>query len=242
MADEAFHLFTSLRYDAALVDLPASGFINTGWNSARPSACYMLDFHRDRMLRAATHWGWERAVAAISGGAGLETLEAYVAGAVAGEAAGPLRVKVVLTSEGELDHETSPVPETPLSNLFPVRLPAPGRTGGPTSGDPEPRKEPAYEVVLDARKTERSEYTHFKTTRRAMYDAARQRAGISQPGDRKEVLIIHEDNDLIMEGSTTTPYFWRNGRWVTPPVAARYSSRDGSGGQDGTSRRWALER
>lgn len=37
-----------------------------------------------------------------------------------------------------------------------------------------------------------------------------------------------------MEGSITTPYFWRGERWVTP-------SAD-SGGNLGTTRRWALER
>jgi len=37
-----------------------------------------------------------------------------------------------------------------------------------------------------------------------------------------------------MEGSLTSVYFWRGGRWITPTV--------GSGGQDGTSRRLALER
>lgn len=36
-----------------------------------------------------------------------------------------------------------------------------------------------------------------------------------------------------MEGSLTTVYFFRGGRWVTPPLA--------SGGQAGTTRRWLLE-
>lgn len=36
-----------------------------------------------------------------------------------------------------------------------------------------------------------------------------------------------------MEGSITTPYFWRRGRWVTPPASA--------GGNIGTTRRFALE-
>ena len=36
-----------------------------------------------------------------------------------------------------------------------------------------------------------------------------------------------------MEGSITTPYFFRGGEWVTPPAA--------DGGNVGTTRRWALE-
>jgi hypothetical protein len=74
-----------------------------------------------------------------------------------------------------------------------------------------------------------------------MYNMARQRAHINLP-DKKEVLLVNEDDGSIMEGSMTTPYFWRDGRWVTPPVSQRYSPKSGSGGQDGTSRRWALER
>ena len=38
----------------------------------------------------------------------------------------------------------------------------------------------------------------------------------------------------VMEGTLTTPYFWREGGWVTP--------REGCGGNRGTTRRWALER
>lgn len=39
-----------------------------------------------------------------------------------------------------------------------------------------------------------------------------------------------------MEGSLTTPYFNRNGRWVTPPVWD-----EDHGGQRGTTRRYAIE-
>ena len=35
-----------------------------------------------------------------------------------------------------------------------------------------------------------------------------------------------------MEGSITTPYFWRNGEWLTPS--------EGCGGHLGVTRRWAL--
>ena len=44
---------------------------------------------------------------------------------------------------------------------------------------------------------------------------------------------MNEDGD-IMEGSLTTPYFWRGGAWVTPKAE--------SGGNLGTTRRWAVER
>jgi len=50
-----------------------------------------------------------------------------------------------------------------------------------------------------------------------------------------EVLLFNESG-LITEGSLLTPYFYRNGGWVTPAVEG-----DDVGGQRGTSRRWALE-
>ena len=36
-----------------------------------------------------------------------------------------------------------------------------------------------------------------------------------------------------MEGSITTPYFWRNERWITPATEC--------GGNQGTTRQWALD-
>ena len=78
-----------------------------------------------------------------------------------------------------------------------------------------------------------SAFTSYKTTERSMYDLARDRAGITNPSTEEEVLIVNGMGD-IMEGSTTTPYFRRDGRWVTPLPS--------SGGQIATTRRWALEK
>jgi len=49
-----------------------------------------------------------------------------------------------------------------------------------------------------------------------------------------EVLLFNPEGN-ITEGSVLTPYFYREGRWITPRV-------EEAGGQRGTSRRWALER
>ena len=64
-----------------------------------------------------------------------------------------------------------------------------------------------------------------------MYDAARAQS-LATAAD-VEVLVVNERGE-VMEGSLTTPYFWREGRWLTP--------REGCGGNRGTTRRWALER
>lgn len=243
---ENFQLFTSLRFDPTLAQLGNNQPDDLGWNSTRSSPYYMLDYHRDRMLKAASHWGWGKAVAAIEGPEGLTRLESFIT-AQLGQDSGdqPRRIKVLLSREGKFGLESSVVPATSLANLFPKQLLGPNEHNA-ADGQETPlgqlRLSPPYVVHLDDRPTHRSEYTHYKTTKREMYDQARARAGLKPTDATQEVLIADEATGSIMEGSLTTPYFLRGGRWVTPPVAEKFSMDNGSGGQDGTSRRWALER
>lgn len=237
MAD-TFLLFTSLRCDPNLQNVQVRKLEYAGWNHDHVSPFYMLDLHRDRLLRAARHWQWDKAVAVLEGEVGLQKLSDFLTTSLVNTRETPLKVKVTVSEQGVLNCESSPVPEMPLGNLFPRELPDPGAKAEDRGALPS--KEAVYEVLLDEVRTGRSEYTHFKTSKREMYNQARQRAGI-RLGEKKEVLLVEADGS-IMEGSTTTPYFWRNGRWVTPPVPSHFSVLDGSGGNDGTTRRWALER
>ncbi|RSL93415.1 hypothetical protein CEP52_013287 [Fusarium oligoseptatum] len=234
---EEFSLFTSMRYDPKLEKLQQQGLNGEGWNFDNESSLYMLDFHRDRLLRAATHWNWQPAIDRLSGVSGLQSLAQLIGEAIGSPPGTPLRLRIVVSRERDIKVEKFNVPEAPLENLLPRRLPVPSSG----SSSDEPKKSPNYTLLVDQASTSRSEYTHFKTTKRAMYDAASQRAGIS-PADLAEVLIINQDDGSVMEGTRTTPYFWRDGRWVTPPISSKFSWDEGSGGQDGTSRRWALER
>lgn len=243
---ENFQLFTSLRFDPTLLQLGNNQPDDLGWNSTKPSPYYMLDYHRDRMLKAASHWGWDKAVAAIEGPEGLARLESFITGQLGQDSSDqPRRIKVLLSQEGQFGLESSVVPATSLANLFPQQLLGPNdNSSGDGQGTPlgQLRLSPPYIIHLDDRSTRRSEYTHYKTTKREMYDQARARAGLKPTDATQEVLIVDEVTGSIMEGSLTTPYFLRGGRWVTPPVAEKFSTDNGSGGQDGTSRRWALER
>ncbi|KAK3901478.1 aminotransferase [Staphylotrichum tortipilum] len=242
MADsDTFQLFTSLRYDPALLAVPSLSLPRAGWNSTHSSPLYMLSYHRDRMLLAATHWGWDAAITTLQGNSGLATLADAILSATGSTPDVPRRVRVAITRAGALSVATGPAAPTPLANLFPPHLPPPSDETEESQSQDSPSKTPAWEVLLDSGRTARSEYTHFKTTVRAAYDGARQRRGIALP-DQKEVLIVNEADGVVMEGSITTPYFWRGGRWVTPAVSKEFSREGGSGGQNGTSRRWALER
>ncbi|ROT35526.1 hypothetical protein SODALDRAFT_68997 [Sodiomyces alkalinus F11] len=231
-----FQLFTSLRYDTTLCSIPDKYAGGADWNFKSRSPLYMLDYHRDRMLRAATHWGWTAAIESLQGDAGLARLTELMEPAASTKPS-PLRVKILLTKDGQLSCEMGPTLKTSLQNLFPSRLPPPGAAN--LEGDP--LRDPIYDVVPDSAQTARSEFTHFKTTERSIYDGARSRVSI-QLTDLKEVLLVNNADGSIMEGSMTTPYFWRDGRWATPPVPSKFSWDAGSGGQDGTSRRWALSR
>ncbi|KAI0134499.1 aminotransferase [Xylariales sp. AK1849] len=239
MAD--FHLFTSLRYDPALLGVPDHGFAHAGSNQ-RPSVWYMLDYHRDRMLKAATHWGWNSAIQTISGEGGLKRIEEFLEPIATEAGVTPYRVKILLDQDGKLDCEYNPVPKTDLRNLFPDALPVPDTEGTASQNSEKgPRKEPNFDVLIDSDMTAHTAFTHYKTTNRSMYDDARARHQLSLK-DQKEVLIVNEANGSIMEGSSTTPFFWRNDRWITPPVSQSFRKGVGSGGNDGTTRRWALER
>lgn len=237
MMEDTFLLFSSLRYDPQLKDAALKGLNFAGWNYRNASPFYMLDYHRDRILQAAIHWSWQPAVDALSGDRALADLARRAEEFVGAGQTEPLRLRILVDDRGHVNFEEFRARDLPLANLLPSRFPAPGQDPGPD----EPQREPCYRLVVDEASIARSEFTHFKTTRRDMYDEARQRASIA-PGQAKEVLLVNRDDGSVMEGSITTPYLWRDGKWVTPPVSARFTRDQGSGGQNGTTRRWALER
>ncbi|KAI8946490.1 hypothetical protein F4801DRAFT_564480 [Xylaria longipes] len=203
----------------------------------------MLDFHRDRVLNAAIHWGWDAAVRTLEGEAGLKTLETFLQTNIPEVADTPYQAKVLIDRNGALSVIKKPTAPANLNNLFPSYLPAPpGHVVKDSSQGKIPERNFEFEILVDRQTTAKSEFTHFKTTHRPMYEGARERAGILNPTDKKEVLLVNSEDGSVMEGSITTPHFWRKGRWVTPPIPKNYDVSQGSGGNYGTSRRWALER
>lgn len=244
MEDSEVELFSSLRYDPLLTTLHANTELSQG---NVPSPFYMLAYHRDRILQAADHFHLDSAVKVLQGSQGLELIHRKLSETVDFQSSTPLRVKILLSADGSLKVESNQTPVVKRENLYPSRLPPPHNavqmensplTGGAltlgeddsVSGDP-PTSHP-WDVMPDSIWTAPSGYTSYKTTRRDMYTSARERAGIKDMAEKREVLLVADGDGQIMEGSLTTPYFWRNGKWTTPPVS--------SGGQIGTTRRWAL--
>jgi hypothetical protein len=247
MAVPGFQLFSSLRFDPLLASLP----INTeGWDSEtkKSSPFYMLPYHRDRLLQAAEHFEWTKAADAIRGPEGFVHLLKKLDEAIDTESSTPLRIKTLLSHDGLITIETSPAAAVAKTNLYPSRIPPPKAaaqvrvsplTGGAlTMGDDDavhgdPPKGAPWDLLLDPMRTKPSPYTTYKTTNRDMYTAARERVGIKDMAEKREVLIVSENGGEIMEGSLTSVFLYRDGKWTTPPVS--------SGGQVGTTRRWALE-
>lgn len=235
-----FHLLTTPRYDKQLLqarELPG-GY--AGWNFYQESPIYMWDYHHKRLLKGAKYFGWKDAVQALETHLDVDRFAKEIDSFVGPCPETPLRLRILLSPEGSVHMEKYDISATGLENLFPQSF---HQASGPAPSETErgPKTTPMYTLVVDRERTKSSVHTRFKTTLRDVYDAARQRAQLT-PAENVEVLLVNEDNGHVMEGSITTPYFFRGGRWVTPPVPRELSDVEGSGGQDGVSRRWALDR
>lgn len=229
-------IFTSIRYDPLLATHPANNLFD------RPSPFYMLAHHRDRLLAAAQHFDWPAASTALSSTTGLETLTETLAQTVQDAIATtpdspthrppnstPFRLRILVSPSGTIATEYSPTPPAPLSQLFPTSLDAPQAPNEPNN----PTRTEPWVILLDTQPTPPTPYTTHKTTLRAPYVEARTRAHIPSMASAIEVLLYNPRGE-ITEGSLTSVYFFRGGRWVTPAGE--------SGGNLGTTRRWALER
>jgi len=132
------------------------------------------------------------------------------------------------------------VPPVPLSSLYPSSFDPPNSqpsphpankfqhspltggalTLGPTDTFPSHSSpSPEYRLRLDTQPTPSSPFTLLKTTYRDFYDQSRKRALPSNPAGAvyTEVMLYNEVMELT-EGSLTSLYLFRGGRWVTPPV------------------------
>lgn len=76
-------------------------------------------------------------------------------------------------------------------------------------------------MYIDTEPSSPSVFTSTKTTRREVYNLARTRVGIPavgiEPGTPKDVILYRSDGQ-VMESSIRNIGFWREGRWVTPPL------------------------
>lgn len=215
--DDAYDLFTSLRYDPALKD--------AFWTAG--TSCTLESYHLDRLRDAAAKFAWKDASATVAGPEGATRFRAVCLEAVkahnSGSNDGPVLIRVTLSKTGNLAAQSfDPV-------AWPHDLLAFSKFNPTTDAPPNP--DTLYRVSVDTIATPSSVFTRNKTTWREHYNAARERAGIKSRGELREVILYNEDGE-VMEGSVTNVSFWRGGCWVTPSPSA--------GGLPGTVRRWLL--
>ncbi|KAK4552560.1 Aminodeoxychorismate lyase [Recurvomyces mirabilis] len=211
------HVFTTVRYDLALLKSAE----NTEASCHRPCPFYMLEHHWTRLQVAK----WNTSMARSSPS---ELLQGLLHGVSQWHAKNPgkemhsLRCKHRVYPDGHTTSEIAPTPSLLMDELFPRSLI--NITGGPGEVD--------WVVYIDPDSCEVSASTMYKTWDRFYYDRARNSTGILHLYDKKEVLLHNTDGE-ILDASISTPYFFRDGRWVTPAAVC--------GGQQGTTRRWSLE-
>ncbi|KAI1933305.1 Aminodeoxychorismate lyase [Ophidiomyces ophidiicola] len=221
-ASPNFQIITTLRYDPVLA-VQGSGY-------------YLLPYHYDRLLSAATDFQWTQAITTLQE-RGQEGLLDMLDGETPSQLQ-PWRIRVLVNQHGNITSEFAPLEARASDILLPTLS---NDSHSFNQGHPPP----AWVLRLDSKFTPPSRFTRHKTTNREAYNVSRERAGINSPQQTVEVLIYSPTGE-VMEGSITTPYFKRSRRqpgdrevesgledvWVTPPLS--------SGGNAGTTRRYAL--
>lgn len=212
------HVFTTVRWDPVLLGCAE----NTAASCNCPCPFYMLEHHWTRLQIAK----WNTSLVRSSAAELLQVLLSAVRQWLAnhpGEDPESLRVKHRVYTSGRTVTEISTISRIPISRLFPDHL-----------RDPEERPEEVdWTVCLDQQPIETGAKTKYKTGDRLFYERARASAGIKTFSESREVLLYNHDEE-VMDASISTPYFFRNAGWITPKAD--------SGGQQGTTRRWTLER
>lgn len=223
--DNEPHIFTTARWDPELIHSD----LNTAASGNQPCPFYMFEHHYNRLQ--VPQWQDQSYIKPSSQTKPDQIsnlLQALLGSVSEWQKRHPdsnpesLRIKMRSYSTGRKSIEFFPVPRIPLTTLFPSTL------------DLSQHSEPVtWTVVLDTQPTPATDETRFKTSERECYNRARVAAGITTPATPKEVLLYTADGK-ILDGSITTPYFFRGDEWVTPSAQC--------GGQLGTTRRWSLEK
>ncbi|KAL5117054.1 Aminodeoxychorismate lyase [Pleosporales sp. CAS-2024a] len=265
-ATEDFQLFTSVRYDALLLESDENS--RSDLNFITPSPLYMLAYHRSRMLEAAQHFAFDAVAQRLQDGPALHNdilQRVHDWQSKHTHEKGPLKLRVLFDKCASMTVECVSIPPVPLSTLFPSSLdppnpkprpPHPANTftpsplaGGalalgptdslPTSTLPMIPPPPEWALKLDTQPTPSSPFTLLKTTMREMYNAARARAlpdKASGPAPAYREVMLYNEVQELTEGTLSSLYLYRGGRWVTPPVgvpsAFKASGEDGEDGDD----------
>jgi 4-amino-4-deoxychorismate lyase len=210
---ESFEIFSSLRFDPNLPE--AASRHAQSYPNPHKSPYYLFRYHQDRLIAAARDFQWTEALEWLE--QDLQSFEHFFDASIP-DRSKAWRLRIVVDKYGKVNIEANPTAGIDIISLFiPTLHTTPSL--------------PVWSVYVDTQSTTPSKFTTHKTTARNEYTSARLSANINSPTETSEVLVVNPDGE-IMEGSITTPYFFRSPMWVTPPLS--------SGGNAGTTRRYAL--
>ncbi|KIJ66197.1 hypothetical protein HYDPIDRAFT_86271 [Hydnomerulius pinastri MD-312] len=222
----SFDLLSATRFDPFLETLE--------WNNdpdGKPSPYLLLSYQLDRLVLGAQRSRWE--VSELPTYAKLKaTCDEVVQEANGADKKTPLKIRVVFTPSGEMTATASPVEPLQCDPMEPSRTMPGAALHAPF--------EPILTIHVDTEPT--SGTASMKTTNRQAYDDARARAGIPPVGtprphdgvsDHPDDVILFNVSNAVTESSICNVAFYRDGKWLTPPLAVGCIS--------GVIRRWLLE-
>ena len=230
LADD-FEIITALRKDNLLSTMLVEETQVT--SSLLSSQLYMLHRHRDRMLTAAKAFNWpelsQRQILGLEGRIRDHLQSTYLNR----ELTDPLKVRVALSSDGILSVTSMKIAAVPHACLFP-------KTFSDLISQSDLGCPPTFRVLISPIHITPCFFTRHKTTSRSKYDNIRSKtvpvvqtvADVLDPLPI-EILLFNKLGQ-VMEGTITTPFFYRGGRWITPAKEC--------GGNIGTTRQYALDR
>ena len=166
-------------------------------------------------------------------------------------------MRILLSHEGLITIKSASTPAVPLENLFPLALTLPLTTVPASKDSTSTHFPPSWQFHLAPDPIPPSLFTRHKTTQREAYNLARLSLRAPEDGgmtsNAKEPIpeiLLHGPEKHLSEASLSTPYLYRpshishtaepgsdiapRSNWVTPLMS--------SGGNQGTTRRWALEK
>ena len=189
---------------------------------------YFLPYHRDRLVSAAEAFGWTSVTTFLGGDGGMERLSGIVMDhlkTVCEEEPvyATRKIKICVYKDNRFQIETAAITPIDSPNVFHL----------PTDLNKVASSNCRCLVKLDLESTPASLFTSHKTSERTPYDRARGAADITHKSPTVAEVLLFNTHGEITECSISTPYFQRNGRWVTPSLT--------SGGNAGVTRRLALE-
>lgn len=188
-----FKLLSSVRYDSNLV--PIDEGVKNKEGKINEKSFFLVDLHWRRLQTAIKFFGWPIELP-------FDHFMNELRNAVEGlNLDAPYKLRVSIAKSGEMVVESTQV--VPRENLFS------GLTQDP----------PQYNIYIDTKYTIVGPFTSFKTTRRELYEAARDR-NLPKNTNAFQEVVLFNSKDEVTEGSLTNVAFLRDGKWITPSVTS----------------------